>query len=95
MITLQICQGTTCYILGAAKLTAMALDLPPDLKPHVKVTGCRCLGLCHNGEYGDAPYIKIDDKPMSGADPDMMLVALRERLAEITANGGGNADANQ
>ena len=89
MVTLQICQGTTCYILGSQKLTAVALDLPDDLKNKVKVAGCRCLGLCHGGEYGDAPYITIDGRPMSGADPDKVIAALRERVAEAAAGGGG------
>jgi len=79
MITLQICQGTTCYIMGAAQITSTCLRLPDDLRGKVRVTGCRCLGLCRDGAFGGAPYVKIDDEIFAQATPESILAALRAK----------------
>lgn len=79
MIHLQICQGTTCYVMGAAQLASLATALPDDLRGRVRVTGCRCLGLCRDGAFGGAPYVTIDGEVLSRATTDSVLAALRAR----------------
>jgi len=81
MIQLQICQGTTCYVMGAAHLASLATRLPDDLRGRVHVTGCRCLGLCRDGAFGGAPYVKIDGEVLAAATIDSVLAALRARIA--------------
>ena len=80
MIHLQICQGTTCYVMGAAQLAALATQLPEDLRGRVRVSGCRCLGLCRNGAFGGAPYVTIDAEVLAAATTDTVLSALRARI---------------
>lgn len=80
MIELKICQGTTCYVMGAAQLATFATNLPADLRGHVRVTGCHCLGLCRDGAFGGAPYVSIDGEVLAAATPDSVLAALRARL---------------
>ena len=82
MLHLQICQGTTCYVMGAAQLASLAAQLPEDLRGRVRVTGCRCLGLCRDGAFGDAPYVTIDGEVLAAATIDSILAALRARLQE-------------
>jgi NADH:ubiquinone oxidoreductase subunit E len=36
MVHLQICQGTTCYVMGAAQLASLATTLPDDLRGRVR-----------------------------------------------------------
>lgn len=79
MIHLQICQGTTCYIMGAAQLASACLQLPADVRDKVRVTGCRCLGLCRDGAFGGAPYVKIDDEILAQATPESVVAALRAK----------------
>jgi len=80
MIQLQICQGTTCYVMGAAHLAALATDLPEDLRGRVHVTGCRCLSLCREGAFGGAPYVTIDGEVLARATAESVIAALRTRL---------------
>jgi NADH:ubiquinone oxidoreductase subunit E len=80
MIQLKICQGTTCYVMGAADLAVLATHLPDDLREHVAVTGCRCLGLCRDGAFGGAPYVTIDGEVLSRATTESVLAALRTRI---------------
>ena len=81
MVHLQICQGTTCYVMGAAQLASLATTLPDDLRGRVRVTGCRCLGLCRDGAFGGAPYVTLDGVPLACATTETVLAALRARLA--------------
>jgi NADH:ubiquinone oxidoreductase subunit E len=80
MIELQICQGTTCYVMGAAQLATLASNLPDDLRGRVRVTGCRCLGHCREGAFGGAPYVTIDGEVLAAATLDSVLAALRARI---------------
>jgi len=82
MIHLQICQGTTCYVMGAAHLASLATDLPDDLRDHVRVTGSRCLGFCRDGAFGGAPYVAIDGEALPRATRESVVSALRIRLAQ-------------
>lgn len=86
MIHLHICQGTTCYVLGAAELATFAANLPSDLRDRVCVSGCRCLGLCREGAFGGAPYVTIDGQALSQATPETLLEALRARLANAASD---------
>jgi len=85
MIELQICQGTTCYVMGAAQLATLASHLPEDLRGRVRVVGCRCLGRCREGAFGGAPYVTIDGDVLAAATIDSVLAALRARIQDTQA----------
>jgi NADH:ubiquinone oxidoreductase subunit E len=80
MIHLQICQGTTCYVMGAAQLAGLATQLPEDLRGRVRVTGGHCLGLCREGAFGGAPYVTIDGEVLARATTESVIAALRARM---------------
>ena len=83
MIKLEICQGTTCYVMGASKLAELATTLPDDLKDKVTVSGIHCSGHCKDGAFGDAPYVLIDGVVHGGATKESIIALLRKRVAEI------------
>lgn len=83
MIHLQICQGTTCYVMGAAELTAHCLELPEDLRGAVRVSGSHCLGLCRKGAIGGSPYVVIDGEVLEQATPEKVIAALRDRAGGV------------
>ncbi|MCP3965071.1 MAG: (2Fe-2S) ferredoxin domain-containing protein [Lentisphaerae bacterium] len=60
-VKVEICVGTTCFLLGASKLQEMERFLPPDLTGRVEVQGTACLGCCRNDNFGSAPFVKVDD----------------------------------
>lgn len=61
-IKVEICLGTTCYVLGSFRLSALEEQLPPEFKDRVEVVGCACLDVCHDRNYGNAPFVRIDEK---------------------------------
>ncbi len=59
-IKVEICLGTTCYVLGSFRLSALEERLPADVKHGVEVVGCSCLGVCRDRNYGNAPFVRIN-----------------------------------
>lgn len=58
-IKVEICLGTTCYVLGSFRLSALEERLPDDLKARVEVVGSPCLNACRDRNYGNAPFVRI------------------------------------
>ncbi|MBS1368738.1 MAG: (2Fe-2S) ferredoxin domain-containing protein [Lentisphaeria bacterium] len=61
-VKVEICLGTTCYVLGSFRLSALEEQLPPELKEQVEVVGCACLDVCHDRNYGNAPFVRINEE---------------------------------
>ena len=81
MVQLQICQGTTCYVMGASTLASWASELPEDIRDRVKVVGSHCLGYCNDGEFSRPPYVKVDDEVIAEATPEKILESIRKHLS--------------
>jgi NADH:ubiquinone oxidoreductase subunit E len=80
-IKVEICVGTTCYILGAAELQDLENFLPGDLKSKVDICGATCLGFCKNENYGKAPFVRIDGKKIiSNATVHSVIEELKNYL---------------
>ncbi|GAB4224397.1 MAG: hypothetical protein Kow009_16100 [Spirochaetales bacterium] len=60
-IRVLICAGTTCYLMGAAELLGIENALEESLASRVTVEGSPCMNLCKGGEYGNAPFVKVND----------------------------------
>ena len=78
-IKVEICLGTTCYVLGSFRLSALEEQLPPEFKDRVEVVGCACLDVCHDRNNGNAPYVRIDEKRIvDNATIEKVIDILRE-----------------
>ena len=60
-IKVEICVGTTCFVLGASALQDIEMFLPDELKEKVEIVGANCLGMCKNSHFGDAPFVRINE----------------------------------
>ncbi len=72
-IIVEICLGTTCYLMGASDLQFLEEQLPKHLRQHVQVQGASCLGYCKDHKYGNAPYAKVDGFPFAEATVDGLV----------------------
>ena len=78
-IKVEICLGTTCYVLGSFRLSALEEQLPPELKDRVEVVGCACLDVCHDRNYGNAPFVRInEDRIVDNATIEKVIDILRD-----------------
>lgn len=82
-VTVEICMGTTCYVMGSAQLAGIAERLPEEWRGRVTVKGMRCTGACQQaGKFGRAPFVRVNGRLVSEADEGKVLAAIRDALAK-------------
>ena len=59
-IEIQICMGTTCFVLCNSELEDIQQMLDEKVLPYVQISGATCLGLCKDSEYKRVPCAKVD-----------------------------------
>ena len=78
-ITVNICAGTACFVMGASDILLLEEHLPEPLKDAVDIQGSTCLGYCKNGENGKAPFVLINGELMAEAS----LASVISKIEEI------------
>ncbi len=82
-LLVEICVGTTCFVLGAAALQSLEDFLPSEIKDKVDVVGSPCLNCCRNRNDGNAPFVRIGGKHIVGnASIQKVIAKIEEVLAE-------------
>lgn len=84
-VRLEICCGTTCYMLGAAKLMNMETLLPDEFRDRVEVVGVPCLNACVSESICRAPFVQINGELHGQASVESVFDELRKLL--IDADG--------
>jgi NADH:ubiquinone oxidoreductase subunit E len=79
-IKVQICTGTTCFVMGASEIMLLEEELPANLREKVEIEGITCMNECKNADHGKAPFVKINGEVMSSAS----TVAVIDRIIELT-----------
>lgn len=82
-ITVTICAGTTCAVMGGSHLLMLEEDLPEHLRNRVEVKGARCLELCDGNRSDEAPYVKINGELMVEATLPRILARLEVLAASL------------
>lgn len=84
MVKVEICCGTACYLLGAAKMMNLEEELPPECRGRVEITARTCLDLCERDSLGGAPYVRINgSEVMSQATPEKVIARVRALLEGV------------
>lgn len=84
-VRVQICTGTTCFIMGAAHLQRLDEVLTGELQAAVEIEGCRCLGFCDDKSKGAPPFVMVGDECVSEATIDSVIASIQRHLKQ----GGG------
>ena len=80
-ISVKVCLGTTCFVMGSSNLQELLDLVPRKYGDKVEVMGVPCLGMCSiNWEFSKAPYVKVDDDLVSEATVEKVLAAIEEKL---------------
>ena len=79
---LEICCGTTCFMLGANQLVNIENEMPADLRELTDVRALPCLGLCSDKELSGAPYVKLNGEVIEKATAEKIYAKMRTRLGE-------------
>lgn len=79
-LTVKICTGTLCYVMGGAELQLLDEHLSPELLAKVDISGSPCLDCCNSNDSAKAPFVKVGDRVISGATITKVVEAIKEEL---------------
>ena len=79
-LQLEICCGTTCFMLGADKLLNIENEMPTDLRSRADIRALPCLGLCNDSKLAGAPYVKLNGEIIEKATAEKIYERKREIL---------------
>lgn len=88
-VTVEICTGTTCFVMGAGHLLNLAEELPARLQGRVELRGAHCLGVCSNPQNGKPPFARVERQLLSNVSLESIIAACDRALAG--REGGGHA----
>lgn len=82
-VSVKVCLGTTCFVMGSANLQELIEIVPEKYGDKVDVSGVPCLGLCSTDwEFSKAPYVKVDNEIIKEATVEKVIQAIDEKLAQ-------------
>ena len=82
-ISVKICSGTTCFVMGSSYLNELYDLLPQKFGDKVVVEPSLCLGQCSKADsHSKAPFVKINDEIISEATVQKIVENIEKRLAE-------------
>ena len=83
-IKVEICCGTACYLLGAAKMMNIEDQISEECRGRVDIEAKTCLELCERDNLGGAPDVRFNGSEiMSQATPEKVLARIRELVEGI------------
>ena len=81
-IQLEICCGTTYYMMGADKLLNIENDMPGELRGKADIRALPCMGLCAESKLAGAPYVKVNGEIIEKATSEKIFEKMRALLEE-------------
>lgn len=82
-VTVKVCTGTTCFVMGGANLQELHDIIPKKYDDKVELVASNCLGLCSiNWEYSRAPYVKVNEEVVSEATVEKVIAEIERQLAK-------------
>lgn len=75
VITIEVCQGTNCHLLGSHDLLDALDALPESSRSRLDVRIVDCLKNCRKG-----PSVRIDETILPAANPKKLIALIEERL---------------
>ena len=78
-ITVEICTGTACYVVGGAELLTIEEYLTEDELKSVQIKGTSCLKLC-NGDNSGTPYAVVDGNIIEKATVELLAEEVRKAI---------------
>lgn len=81
-IKVNICTGTTCFVMGSSKLQNFEEIMPRSWKEFVDIRLKPCLNLCQNNKYNKSPYVTIDEEVLTEVTLEKLLDAIEKKLSK-------------
>lgn len=85
-ITVEICTGTACFVMGGSDILLLEEHLPENLKDKVKIRGTVCMNICEEDTCRKAPFVRVNDIEIDGANIPVVIDTIRKTLKEIQSS---------
>lgn len=79
-ISVKICMGTTCFVMGASNLQDLNEILAQKFPDKVDVQGVTCFDFCSQCSESQAPYVTIDGDVIKSATVEKVIEDIERRL---------------
>ncbi|MGE4564393.1 MAG: (2Fe-2S) ferredoxin domain-containing protein [Victivallaceae bacterium] len=87
-IKVEICLGTTCFILGSSELMQLPQHLDPEMNAKIEIVHHGCMRYCLDRNYGHAPFVRINGNIVVSR---ATVESVREELEEFFKGGHRHA----
>lgn len=77
-ITIEICTGTACFVMGGSEILLIEEHLPGELKERVNVKGTLCMDQCELESCERAPFVRINGSVLENATIPSIIAHLKE-----------------
>ncbi len=79
-ITVKICSGTSCFVMGAAQIQALEFNPPADIADKIDLVEVRCMNYCKDtkAKYNRGPFVLVDDELVEEATFEKVVNKIRE-----------------
>lgn len=61
-VLVEICTGTTCFVMGGSELLMLEEHLSDSIKKKVEIKGTPCMEHCKKNPAADSPYVMVNKK---------------------------------
>lgn len=75
MLTVEICMGTSCHLMGTQDLMDVLDALPAEQRKLLEIKGVTCFKKC-----GKGPNVRINGELLENATPELLLEVLQANL---------------
>ena len=75
MLTLEICMGTSCHLMGAQELVEALEAIPAEQRRQIEIKGVTCFKNC-----GKGPNVRINGVLLPNATPESLVDTLLANL---------------
>ena len=81
-ITVKICSGTSCFVMGAAQIQALEFTPPADIADKIDIIEVRCMNLCKDthAKYNRGPFVTVDNELIEEATYEKVVTKIRDVL---------------
>lgn len=77
VITVELCAGTACHVMGAHALNVLLKKMAPQLRKTIKVKMVQCLGNC-----GQGPNVRIEGTLYSRVTTERLLELIKHHISQ-------------
>ncbi len=79
-LLVEICCGTSCYILGGKELLAFSEICEKEFAEQVELRAVPCLDACSTDNLGAAPFVRINGVVVGGMTPQKLRATIEMAL---------------